>query len=78
VRCQSAAKFARLDQLELYYETLGTGPPLVLIHGSLMTVGLLNDYPALLAAHRQVIAVELPSRAPSTVSTPRPCCSNWA
>jgi pimeloyl-ACP methyl ester carboxylesterase len=53
------AKFARLNQLELYYETLGTGQPLVLIHGSLMTVSLLNDYPALLAAHRQVIAVEL-------------------
>jgi pimeloyl-ACP methyl ester carboxylesterase len=54
-----AAAFARLGQLELYYETLGAGPPLVLIHGSLMTVSLLNDYPALLAARRQVIAVEL-------------------
>ncbi|MGN6791919.1 MAG: alpha/beta fold hydrolase [Streptosporangiaceae bacterium] len=50
---------ARLGDLELYYETLGSGPPLVLIHGSLMTIGLMNDYPALLAAHRQVIAVEL-------------------
>lgn len=37
------AKFARLNQLELYYETLSTGQPLVLIHGSLMTVSLLND-----------------------------------
>lgn len=54
-----APAFARLGPLELYYETLGSGPPLVLIHGSLMTVGLLNDYPALLAADRQVIAVEL-------------------
>jgi pimeloyl-ACP methyl ester carboxylesterase len=32
---------------------------MVLLHGSLMTVSLLADYPALLAAHRQVIAVEL-------------------
>ncbi len=53
------AQYARLGQLELYYETLGSGQPLVLIHGSLMTIGLLNDYPALLAQHRRVIAVEL-------------------
>ena len=46
-------------ELELYYETQGTGPPLVLIHGSLMTAGLMNDYPALLAAGRRVITVEL-------------------
>jgi pimeloyl-ACP methyl ester carboxylesterase len=49
----------RLGQMELYYETIGDGRPLVLIHGSLTTISLLNDYPALLAAHRQVIAVEL-------------------
>ena len=55
----AVAAFARLGQLELYYETQGTGPPLVLIHGSLMTAGLMNDYPALLAAGRRVITVEL-------------------
>jgi pimeloyl-ACP methyl ester carboxylesterase len=55
----AAAGVARLGELELYYETQGTGPPLVLMHGALMTIGLMNDYPALLAAHRQVIAVEL-------------------
>lgn len=53
------AAVARLNDLELYYETLGDGPPLVLIHGSLMTVSLMNDYPDLLAANRRVIAVEL-------------------
>jgi hypothetical protein len=55
----TAAAFARLGELELYYETQGTGPPLVLIHGSLMTASLMNDYPALLAAGRRVITVEL-------------------
>ena len=55
----AVAAFARLGELELYYETRGTGPPLVLIHGSLMTAGLMNDYPALLAAGRRVITVEL-------------------
>lgn len=56
---RGTGEYARLGQLELYYETLGAGRPLVLIHGSLMTVSLMNDYPALLAAHRQVISVEL-------------------
>ncbi len=55
----AVAASARLGELELYYETQGTGPPLVLIHGSLMTAGLMNDYPALLAAGRRVITVEL-------------------
>ncbi len=53
------AALARHGDLELYYETLGSGPPLVLLHGVLMTTGLMNDYPALLAAERQVIAVEM-------------------
>jgi alpha-beta hydrolase superfamily lysophospholipase len=59
VSTAAVAAFARLGELELYYETQGTGPPLVLIHGSLMTASLMNDYPALLAAGRRVITVEL-------------------
>jgi pimeloyl-ACP methyl ester carboxylesterase len=59
VSTAAVAAFARLGELELYYETQGAGPPLVLIHGSLMTAGLMNDYPALLAAGRRVITVEL-------------------
>src|SRR5215471_10751389 len=53
------AGFAAIDGLELYYETRGAGRPLVLIHGALMTIGLMKDYPSRLAADRQVIAVEL-------------------
>src|SRR5258708_26159665 len=53
------AGLARLGVLGLYYQTQGTGPPLVLIHGSLMTIGLINDYPAPLAGHRPGIALEL-------------------
>jgi pimeloyl-ACP methyl ester carboxylesterase len=56
---EATAGLVRLGELELYYEIQGAGPPLVLIHGSLMTIGLMNDYPAMLADHRQVIAVEL-------------------
>jgi pimeloyl-ACP methyl ester carboxylesterase len=52
--------YASVNGLRLYYEVHGSGRPLVLLHGGLMTVAL-NWAPLLapLAAGRQVIAVEL-------------------
>ena len=52
--------YAPVNGLELYYEIHGSGRPLVLLHGGLLTIGL-NFGPLLgpLAASRQVIAVEL-------------------
>ena len=52
--------YASVNGLQLYYETHGSGRPLVLLHGGPMTIDL-NFGPLLepLAASRQVIAVEL-------------------
>jgi pimeloyl-ACP methyl ester carboxylesterase len=52
--------YAQVNGLQLYYETHGSGRPLVLLHGGLMTIDL-NFGPLLvpLSASRQVIAVEL-------------------
>src|SRR5665213_2289788 len=52
--------YAPVNGQNLYFETLGSGPPLVLLHGGLMTIDL-NFGPLLepLAENRQVIAVEL-------------------
>src|SRR5215472_2948503 len=52
--------YAPVNGLELYYEIHGSGRPLVLLHGGLLTIGL-NFGPLLepLAVSRQVIAVEL-------------------
>ena len=52
--------YAPVNGLELYYEIHGSGRPLVLLHGGLLTIGL-NFGPMLepLAGSRQVIAVEL-------------------
>src|SRR5205807_2741328 len=52
--------YAPVNGLRLYYEIRGTGRPLVLLHGGLMTIDL-NFGPLLepLARGRQVIAVEL-------------------
>jgi len=52
--------YASVNGLQVYYEVRGTGRPLVLLHGGLMTINS-NFGPLLepLAASRQVIAVEL-------------------
>jgi pimeloyl-ACP methyl ester carboxylesterase len=64
--------YASVNGLQLYYETHGTGRPLVLLHGGLMTIDL-NFGPLLepLAASRQVIAVELQGHG-HTADTGRP------
>jgi pimeloyl-ACP methyl ester carboxylesterase len=64
--------YAPVNGLQLYYETRGTGTPLVLLHGGLMTIEL-NFGPLLepLAASRQVIAVELQGHG-HTADTGRP------
>jgi pimeloyl-ACP methyl ester carboxylesterase len=64
--------YASVDGLQLYYETHGSGRPLVLLHGGLLTIDL-NFGPLLepLAASRQVIAVELQGHG-HTAGTSRP------
>ena len=64
--------YASVNGLQLYYEIHGSGRPLVLLHGGLMTIDL-NWGPLLepLAAGRQVIAVELQGHG-HTADTARP------
>lgn len=52
--------YAQVNGLEMYYESHGSGRPLVLLHGGVLTIGLTFGavLPAL-AATRRVIAVEL-------------------
>ena len=61
-----------MNGLQLYYETHGSGRPLVLLHGGLQTIDL-SFGPLLkpLAASRQVIAVELQGHG-HTAITDRP------
>ena len=52
--------YAPVNGLQLYYEIHGSGRPLVLLHGGLLTIDLnFGSMLAPLAATRQVIAVEL-------------------
>jgi pimeloyl-ACP methyl ester carboxylesterase len=64
--------YAPVNGLQLYYETHGSGRPLVLLHGGLLTIDL-SFGPLLkpLAASRQLIAVELQGHG-HTADTDRP------
>ena len=51
--------YAEVNGLRMYYETRGTGRPLVLLHGAYMTVDAMGDLVPGLAENRRVVAVEL-------------------
>ena len=52
--------YADADGLKVYYEVQGTGEPLVLLHGSFMTIdGTWGTLRPTLSKSRQVIAIEL-------------------
>src|SRR4051794_17622262 len=64
--------YASVNGIDLYYELHGTGRPLVLLHGGLMTIDLnWAELLGPLAATRQVIAVELQGHG-HTADTDRP------
>jgi hypothetical protein len=49
--------YAEVNGLKMYYEMYGTGKPLVLLPGGLMTIGMMGQILPDLAKTRQVIAV---------------------
>ena len=51
--------YAEVNGLKMYYEIHGTGKPLVLLPGGLMTIGMMGQIVPDLARTRQVIAVEV-------------------
>ena len=51
--------YAPVNGLRMYYEAHGTGQPLVVLHGSFMTIELMGKLIPELAKSRQVIAVEM-------------------
>ena len=51
--------YAEVNGLDMYYEIYGTGKPLILLPGGLMTIGMMGQILPDLAKTRQVIAVEV-------------------
>lgn len=63
--------YAPVNGLQMYYEIHGTGQPLVVLHGSYMTIELMGKLVPELAKSRQVIAVEMQGHG-HTANTDRP------
>jgi pimeloyl-ACP methyl ester carboxylesterase len=51
--------YADVNGIKLYYETLGTGHPLILLHGGLGAISMFGPNLPALAKGRQVVAVDL-------------------
>ena len=64
----------------LHYEVNGTGAPLLLIHGTGSSLRVWDPVVSLLAAHRTVIAVDLPGFgfSPPMTSGPPPTPAGYA
>jgi pimeloyl-ACP methyl ester carboxylesterase len=56
---KAPGSYAKLNGLELYYETHGKGRPLVLLHGGLGSTSMFGENLKALAKHYKVIAVDL-------------------
>jgi pimeloyl-ACP methyl ester carboxylesterase len=56
---RGAGQYAEVNGLNLYYETMGTGRPLILLHGGLGSGEMFGPVRPTLAEHHQVIAVDL-------------------
>jgi pimeloyl-ACP methyl ester carboxylesterase len=52
-------KYAEVNGISLYYESHGTGEPLILLHGGVGAIEMFSDVLPMLAENHQVIAVDL-------------------
>jgi pimeloyl-ACP methyl ester carboxylesterase len=64
--------YAEVNGLRMYYETRGTGRPLVVLHGAYMTVDAMGGLVPGLAENRRVIAVELQGHGRTADAVDRP------
>ncbi len=56
---RGTGRYAEVNGINLYYETMGTGRPLVLLHGGLGSGEMFGPVRPALAEHHQVVAVDL-------------------
>lgn len=56
---ESPGEYAHINDLDMYYEVHGVGPPVILLHGALSAIGTsFGDLLPVLAQHYQVVAIE--------------------
>ena len=55
-----ASRYLAIEGMQVHYRDEGTGPPLVLLHGTFSSLHTWDGWVAHLAAHRRVIRLDLP------------------
>jgi pimeloyl-ACP methyl ester carboxylesterase len=58
-QAKGTGQYAEVNGMNLYYQTHGTGRPLILLHGGLMSGETFGPVLPMLAARHQVVAVDL-------------------
>src|SRR6202162_3100683 len=58
-QAKGTGQYAEVNGINLYYETHGTGRPMILLHGGLGSGEMFGPVLSLLAEHHQVIAPDL-------------------
>ncbi|HSO39461.1 MAG TPA: alpha/beta fold hydrolase [Labilithrix sp.] len=56
----ASSQFARIDGVNVHYRDEGSGPPLVLVHGSSASLHTWDGWVAKLSSHRRVVRLDLP------------------
>src|SRR5438552_19205459 len=67
----SVSTVARVNGIQLAYQVIGTGSPLVLLHGAFGSVEMFGPNVELLAARHRVIGVDLQSHGRSPAAARR-------
>lgn len=62
----NTGKYAEVNGINIYYETYGTGKPLILLHGNSQSIADYNKQIPILAEHFQVIAFDTRGHGKST------------
>jgi pimeloyl-ACP methyl ester carboxylesterase len=60
VYANGASKFIDVDGMSVHYRDEGTGPPLVLLHGTASSLHTWNAWTAALSAHHRILRMDLP------------------
>jgi len=69
-KTQGVGHYADVNGIKLYYETAGTGRPLILLHGGLGAIEMFGPNLPALAKGRKVIAVDLQAHGRTADITP--------
>jgi pimeloyl-ACP methyl ester carboxylesterase len=77
IDAKGTGQYAEVNGITLYFETHGSGRPLILLHGGLGSGEMFGPVRSALAERHQVIAVDLQATAAPPISIARSTSDSW-